>query len=212
VAEQSYDNVITSGEVTFEYINSNYQENKYYIINSEEADLLEDSNMVRTHDVKDADFILLIGFESYNQTLSDMLPFLDKCLKYNKKIICANPDKTVTDIEGNIYLCAGIIADKYKQMGGEVIYFGKPYSQIYSKVLSLFDKIDKKRIVAIGDNIETDIKGASNSGLDSYLIPGGIHANSLNISHGEIPFKEKYSIFLDEYKIYPNGILGSFIF
>ena len=68
------------------------------------------------------------------------------------------------------YLCAGAIAEVFKNLGGEVIYFGKPHREVYDLCL---EKI--KKTLIIGDNLNTDIKGANNLNLDHFFITSGIH-------------------------------------
>ena len=60
-------------------------------------------------------------------------------------------------------------------MGGDVFYHGKPYPAVYQPVLSLLGGIAPSRILAIGDSLTTDIKGAISNGIDGALIMGGIH-------------------------------------
>lgn len=204
--------VLTSGEVTYKNLIKNYasKATKYFILKARESDLLNGSGFTRTHEIEEADFVLIVGFETYKQTLSDLSSFLSECLKYNKKLICANPDLTVTDIEGNLYNCAGLIAQEYEKMGGDVIYFGKPFENIYQTALSYFPHIKKSNISAIGDNMATDIAGAENINIDSYLIPGGVHAFELAIKHGESPSDNKLQKLFNNYKCKPSGLLNRF--
>ena len=58
---------------------------------------------------------------------------------------------------------------------GEVIYFGKPYPEVYNQ--SIDNK--NKKILSIGDNLNTDIKGANLLNYDSLLISNGIHKNEI---------------------------------
>ena len=37
-------------------------------------------------------------------------------------------------------MCAGSLASMYEKMGGKVIYFGKPYNNVYQEVYSFLDK------------------------------------------------------------------------
>ena len=92
-------------------------------------------------------------------------------------MICTNPDLTVHRGTQTEY-CAGTIAVIFEKLGGEVIYFGKPYPAIYN-----FCVKKDETILVIGDNIRTDIKGANNMKFDSLLITEGIHKNEfLNLS------------------------------
>ena len=59
----------------------------------------------------------------------------------------------------------------FEKMGGEVVYFGKPYPEVYD--LSIDNK--NKKILSIGDNLNTDIKGANLLNYDSLIISNGIH-------------------------------------
>ena len=84
-------------------------------------------------------------------------------------MICTNPDLIVHRGNKQEY-CAGKLAEVFKNLGGKVIYFGKPYPEIYNFCIK-----ENENILVIGDNIKTDIKGANNMGLDSLLIKQGIH-------------------------------------
>ena len=106
----------------------------------------------------------------------------------NKKLICTNPD-LIVDRGDKREFCAGSIAKIFEEIGGKVIYFGKPYSPVYN----LSAKISNKKVLCIGDNMNTDIKGANNQKFDNLLITSGIHKNELNI--GSIDkLEEKYGV------------------
>ena len=89
----------------------------------------------------------------------------------NKKLICTNPDLIVYRGNKEEY-CAGSVAKVFENLGGEVIYFGKPYPEIYNNCVK-----GREKVLAIGDNLNTDIKGANNMNYDSLLIIDGIHKN-----------------------------------
>jgi len=59
----------------------------------------------------------------------------------------------------------------FEKMGGQVIYFGKPHPEVYNQ--SINNK--NKKVLAIGDNLNTDIRGANLLNYDSLLISNGIH-------------------------------------
>ena len=87
-------------------------------------------------------------------------------------MICTNPD-LVVDRGNKREFCAGTVAMIFEKLGGEVIYFGKPYPEVYNQSTD----INKKKIIAIGDNLRTDIKGANNMNYDSLIITNGVHKN-----------------------------------
>ena len=89
-------------------------------------------------------------------------------------MICTNPDLVVD--RGDVReLCAGSVAMVFEKMGGEVVYFGKPYPEVYNQS---FDNKNKKTL-SIGDNLNTDIKGANLLNFDSLIISNGIHKNEI---------------------------------
>jgi len=98
-------------------------------------------------------------------------------------MICANPDVVVERGDHLVY-CAGAIADLYAAAGGAVIYAGKPYRPIYEQALARAGTlrgraVDKARVLAIGDSVRTDLKGAVAFGVDCLFVTAGIHAEEL---------------------------------
>ena len=72
-------------------------------------------------------------------------------------------------------LCAGSVAMVFEKMGGKVTYFGKPYPEVYNQ--SIDNK--NKKALCIGDNLNTDIKGANLLNYDSLLISNGVHKKEI---------------------------------
>lgn len=216
ISSDLYDGVITSGEVAREYIISNKHDlgKKYFIFEEQESDLLflENNEYKRVNSVSESDFILAIGFNRPNPSLEELKTTLCQSLRKNNPMICANPDLVIVDKKGNQSMCAGVMAKKYVKMGGKVLYFGKPHNEIYKKAFLMFPDIEKKNICAIGDNIETDIKGGNTLDIDTYLIAGGIHGYDLGIKHGEIPEYKRLLQLCDNYSVRPTGVLSSFVF
>ena len=86
-----------------------------------------------------------------------------------KKLICTNPDLIVHKGEVAEY-CAGTIAKLFESIGGESVYFGKPHKEIYTMCFT-----ENEKVIAIGDNLNTDIRGANNMNIDSIFISEGVH-------------------------------------
>jgi len=83
---------------------------------------------------------------------------------------------------GQLVYCAGAIAKAYEKIGGDVVYYGKPYTPIYKPVLDAARAAagrDILRPLAVGDGLETDIRGANNAGLESLFIADGIHGEEI---------------------------------
>lgn len=125
--------------------------------------------------VAEADFILNTGPAEWQDTLDDYAPLLAAALARDLPMVCANPDLVVIH-DGKPALCAGALAEHYEKIGGRVRWHGKPYPSVYAGCLTLLGIADRRRILAIGDSLRTDIAGAAGAGIPSLLVAGGIHA------------------------------------
>ena len=167
------DHVFTSGEASLKYLKKFYQSNKFFHIGPpRDFDLFNDFKNNQSKNIDDSQYLLCTGlFDSY-----DDLNYYKDLLKnhINKKMICTNPD-LIVDRGNKRELCAGSVAMIFEKMGGEVVYFGKPYAEVYNLAT---DNKDKK-ILSIGDNLNTDIRGANLLNYDSLLISNGVHKNEI---------------------------------
>jgi HAD superfamily hydrolase (TIGR01459 family) len=123
----------------------------------------------------DADFILNTGPAEWEDKIEDYAPVLNVACARDLPMVCANPDLVVVHA-GKPALCAGALAEEYERIGGRVRWHGKPYPSVYASCLDLLGIADKRRILAVGDSLRTDIAGAAAAGIDSLLVAGGIHA------------------------------------
>lgn len=92
-------------------------------------------------------------------------------------MVCANPDVHVID-KGVRKICAGAVAALFESMGGRVAYHGKPHRPVFERSVEALGLGwgDRARVLVVGDNRATDIKGAEAAGLDSLLLADGIDA------------------------------------
>jgi len=126
--------------------------------------------------INNANFILACTpFE--NTEPLDYVPILKEALDLNLIMFCANPDYVTIEKNNKKknFFCMGTIADLYEHMGGQVIILGKPNKEIYIEATKKFRDLDLSKVIAIGDSLDHDIKGAQNFGIDSILIANGIH-------------------------------------
>jgi HAD superfamily hydrolase (TIGR01459 family) len=101
-------------------------------------------------------------------------------------MICANPDLVVQH-GGRVAICAGTLAQRYEALGGRVRWHGKPFAAVYETCFALLEIADRRRILAVGDSLRTDIAGANGVGIDSLLVAGGIHAEEFGLAPGGQP-------------------------
>jgi HAD superfamily hydrolase (TIGR01459 family) len=129
-----------------------------------------------------ASLVLCTGlFDDDTETPADYREMLLGLRARDLVMLCANPD-IVVQRGGVLIYCAGAIARAYEEIGGRVVYFGKPHPPIYREVLAKARHIaghEIKRPLAVGDGLETDIRGANNVGIDSLFIADGIHGEEV---------------------------------
>jgi HAD superfamily hydrolase (TIGR01459 family) len=132
----------------------------------------------------DADFVLNTGPDDHRNP-SDLGEFeadLRECAAHGLKMICANPDLVV--IRGGVrVLCAGSLAVRYRELGGDVRSLGKPEPAVYQPVLQQLG-LSPDRVLAVGDSLHTDIAGAAGVGIASCWVLDGIHGATLSDGAG----------------------------
>ena len=169
------DHVFTSGEASLNYLKKFHKTEKFFHIGPpRDFDLFDDFKNNQSKDLDECQYLLCTGlFEDYDQGLNYYKNLLEKHI--DKKMVCTNPD-LIVDRGNKRELCAGSVAMVFDKMGGEVIYFGKPYPEVYNQSINNINK----KILSIGDNLNTDIKGANLLNYDSLLISNGVHRNEIN--------------------------------
>ena len=164
------ENVYTSGEAALSYLKKNFLEQNFYHIGPpKDFDLFIDFKNKKTQDISKSNYLLCTGlYDNHDQDLNYYKELFANSI--SKKMICTNPDLIVDRAEKREY-CAGSVAMVFEKLGGKVVYFGKPYPEVYNQSTTS----NNKKVIAIGDNLNTDIKGAINMNYDSLIITDGVH-------------------------------------
>lgn len=139
------------------------------------ADLNPEIRNLETTILEKADFILLTAYIDDDEDIDQHDELLEQAFTLRIPVVCANPDKGVIHGKRKRY-CAGVIAEKYENLGGKVFYYGKPHKMILDFALMRFRQTgitDKQKILIVGDTLETDIQSAKNIGIDSALVLTG---------------------------------------
>ena len=191
IPENISNKIYTSGQASLDYLLKNYKNKKFFHLGpSRDFDLFVSFKENKINKINESEYIICTGlFDEYGQDLKYYKEILHR--EKNKKMICTNPDLVVDRGEKREY-CAGSIAKIFEELGGQVEYFGKPYPNVYSQSI----KVENKKVLCIGDNLNTDIKGANIQNFSSLLISNGIHRDELiNKNHDDL-FK-KYKVNVD---------------
>ena len=187
VPREAYDAILTSGDLTRRLIAAHPGERVHHLGPERDAPIFEglDLTLVPAHE---AQRVVCTGlFDDDTETAEDYRETLADFRARAVPMICANPD-LVVERDKRLIPCAGLIAEAYAGIGGDVVYAGKPYRPVYETALVMAGELDglpapdKARTVAVGDAIRTDIAGASAFGIPSILVARGIHAEELGVT------------------------------
>jgi len=180
IARTLYDELLSSGEATWRWLKQGGPSGRrlFPIMAARDGSMLDGLDFGIARKIEAADFILNTGVESANDKVEDFENILRAGAARGLPMVCANPDLVVIH-RGKAEICAGAIALRYEQLGGPVQYFGKPHPPIYRDCFALLGVSDRRRILAVGDSLRTDIAGANAADIDGLLVLGGIHQEEL---------------------------------
>jgi HAD superfamily hydrolase (TIGR01459 family) len=180
VADDVYDAIVSSGDLTRHYV-ARHPGQKVFLMGSERHDTIHHGLDLTLSPLEEADYILCAGlFDDETETAEDYRPMMLQALDHKLPLICANPDIVVERGDRLIY-CAGAVAELYRELGGEVIFYGKPHRPIYERAIELAAErrgrpTPLERVLAIGDSVRTDLTGAHGFGIDCLFLTRGIHS------------------------------------
>lgn len=183
VSDGAYDRIVTSGDVTRTLI-AEGPKSVFLLGPDRDVALIEGLGVDRVS-ADEAQSVVCTGFfDDETETPEDYTDMLKAFAARNVPMICANPD-LIVERGHRMIPCAGAMAAYYNQMGGQTRVAGKPHRPIYEASLAAAREVrgdfDLSRVVAIGDGMPTDVRGALGYGLDLLYISQGIHAGEYTI-------------------------------
>jgi HAD superfamily hydrolase (TIGR01459 family) len=184
VPEEAYDDIVTSGDVTRALIAQNAR--MIFHIGPDRDMSLYDGLDVELAEEREASAVVCTGlFDDDTESPDDYSEMLQRLRARNLPFICANPDIVVERGDRLVY-CAGALAKNFGLLGGRTLIAGKPHAPIYDEAMAraaavLGRDIARDRVLAIGDGMTTDVKGAMDYELDLLFISDGIHAREYGV-------------------------------
>jgi HAD superfamily hydrolase (TIGR01459 family) len=185
----SYDGFLSSGEVAWQFLaRSSHLALKgarrcLVLSRGGEAEALDGLDLEQTEDASTADLVLLLGSEADRIGLDAYRDRLAPAARRGILCLCGNPDRVMVLSDGGLAPAAGRIGELYSEMGGPVLWIGKPGAAIYDAAFAMLQPmlggvVDRQRVWAVGDSIEHDVAGAVAQGCRSVLVLTGIMANA----------------------------------
>jgi HAD superfamily hydrolase (TIGR01459 family) len=187
VPRNAYDGIVSSGDVTRAVMAARPDKAVFHIGPQRDLPIFEGLGLDFVT-IEQADYVVCTGLRNDEvETPESYRAELGELRHRNMFMLCGNPDLVVERGDKLIY-CAGALADLYRTLGGEVLYAGKPHRPIYDLALARVAALRgtppaRQRVLAIGDSVRTDLKGASDFGIDCLFVTAGIHAEELGDRH-----------------------------
>jgi len=180
VADETYDAIVSSGDLTRNFVADHPGKKIFWIGPDRDSSIHRGLDAVMAP-LEQADYIVCTGlFDDETESAEDYRAMMLQARDHKLPLICANPDIVVERGDRLIY-CAGAIAELYRELGGEAIFYGKPHRPIYERAMALATErrgrpTSLDRVLAIGDSVRTDLTGALGFGIDCLFLTRGIHS------------------------------------
>jgi HAD superfamily hydrolase (TIGR01459 family) len=175
VTDDAYDAIVTSGDVTRALIAQSRGAGVLHLGPDRDISFYDGLD-VRRVPAEAAELISCTGlYDDITETPEDYRDMLADLASRGLPMVCANPDIVVERGDRLVY-CAGALARLYGELGGRAVLAGKPHAPIYEAARATMAEHGAHRLLAVGDGLPTDIRGAVDNGIDAVFITGGIHA------------------------------------
>jgi HAD superfamily hydrolase (TIGR01459 family) len=187
IADDLYTGIMTSGEATCLNLAQRSDpwfralgDRVYFLGPERDEGIVREAGLTLVQDPQGAEFVVVAGPDDLDgpSEIAEHEPVLLACRAAGLPMICANPDLLIVR-DGETIICAGSLATRYEELGGEVRWVGKPDAGIYVPVMDML-AVAPDRAVMVGDSLRTDVAGAAASGLSSCWVLSGIHGDDVD--------------------------------
>ena len=217
IAENLYEDFVTSGEVTRAYLKSAPPELRpdpetarplrcLPLGGPAERAILDGLGIDQAATAEEADFVMVASFGQDPPPRDAFDDVLATARRRGLTLVCANPDVKGVSPNGLIHAPGALAAD-YERAGGNVVYIGKPHPLIYRHVLRNLAPVSSSRVLAVGDSLSHDIAGARGVGLDSVLVIEGIHHEELGNPADGAAFESRLAALVRRHHARPDYLL-----
>lgn len=174
VDRSSFDTICTSGQMTIEWLKTTRIERVFHLGPTSNNSVLDEANVTNAK-VEDAEIVLCSGlFDDKHETPLSYDTLFNEFLKHKMRMVCSNPDLKAPKGDQTV-CCAGAVARRYGVLGGPVKFIGKPEKSAFQfSVQTLQHETHEEATtlstIVVGDNRETDLKGAARLGSDCLFV------------------------------------------
>lgn len=180
VAREAWDAIVSSGDLALDHVRAKGWRRLHHIGPERRDRAFFEALPGPSVAISEAEAMACTGLvDDRSETAEDYRERLEVALSRGLPLVCANPD-LVVHVGPDLLPCAGAIGALYEAMGGEVFWAGKPFPIAYDRALAVASRlrsrpVERRRVLAIGDSIRTDLAAAASAGVDALFIVTGIH-------------------------------------
>src|ERR1700720_2265130 len=136
IAAATYGAIVSSADLSRHFVDDHPGRKMFWIGPGRDSSIHRGLDPVLAP-LEQADYIVCTGlFDDETESAEDYPAMMMQARKRKLTLVCANPDIVVERGDRLIY-CAGAIAELYRELGGEGIFYGKPHRPIYQAPLGL---------------------------------------------------------------------------
>jgi len=159
------DDILTSGQATAEYIGSG----RVHCVGEDGlVAALEAAGLVITDEAADFVVVSFDRFFTYDK-MTRACRLIDSGAAY----IATNPDKCLRAEDGLVPGTGAIVASVTAGCGVDPVVIGKPERYIFDMAVKRLG-MDHNEVIAVGDNLDTDIPAGERAGIRTVLMLTGI--------------------------------------
>lgn len=167
--EPREDEIMTSGDVTAEFINKHRNGKTVYLVGTTELKESFSESGITLTDGLSGDIVVT----SFDTTLTyEKMSRACRLIMNGAEYLSTHPDFNCPTEDGFIPDSGAISAFVTASTGVTPRYFGKPYPEAMEMICS-YTKTDKKDVLMIGDRLYTDIAAGKRSGVTTALVLTG---------------------------------------
>jgi HAD superfamily hydrolase (TIGR01459 family) len=176
IGPQLYAGLFTAGEACREHLAAEQQAGTGRLLHvgpRANLCLFEGLAVALAAGIGEADSLIVTDLDPGLGGLDGHRGLLQAALARGLPMLCVNPDREAVTAGGRRVPRAGAVGHLYREMGGEVSWFGKPEASAFRRALAGLGGSPAGQVLVVGDNVETDIAGAARFGLASALVVPG---------------------------------------
>ena len=175
------DQVVSSVSVTLRYLEAHFcKKASVYVLGSKvlKSELLNAGYVLIDNIACSADAVIIGIDKDFDY---EKLKYASLHIQRGAVFIATNDDKTVKSPDGLIPAAGSIVAAVEAATAVKAKVMGKPHQPMFDLALQHLS-INNDQVLMIGDQLETDIKGAQVLGLQTALVLSGVCSNEQAIA------------------------------